>query len=131
MYCCSRPAAYKEFIITTTGTFNDTLSTLEIWFFDESRMIPGYTSLTQDGRDLSLCTKLHALDLIAYSTLTVRRYQILRILSIYVVLILDQLGKFSIGAWRLILPVQLCFTSLRLVFRASWLKGTCSHISNN
>jgi hypothetical protein len=107
MYCCSRPAAYKEFIITTTGTFNDTLSTLEIWFFDESRMIPGYTSLTQDGRDLSLCTKLHALDLIAYSTLTVRRYQILRILSIYVVLILDQLGKFSIGAWRLILPVQL------------------------
>jgi hypothetical protein len=37
-----------------TGTFNDALSTLEIWFFDESRMIPGYTSLTYDGKDLSL-----------------------------------------------------------------------------
>jgi hypothetical protein len=48
--------------------FNNTLSTLEIWFFDESRMIPGYTSLIHDGKDLSLCTRLQALDLISYNT---------------------------------------------------------------
>jgi hypothetical protein len=77
--------------------FNDALSTLEIWFFDESRMIPGYTSINLDGKDLSLCTRLQALDLIAYSTLTARRYQILGILSIYVVFILDQLGISCIG----------------------------------
>jgi hypothetical protein len=63
-----------------TGTFNDALSTLEIWFFDESRMTPGYTSLTHDGKVLSLCTRLHALDLIDYSTPMARRYQILGIL---------------------------------------------------
>jgi hypothetical protein len=40
------------------GMFNDALSKLEIWFFDESRMIPGYTSLNHDGKDLSLCTRL-------------------------------------------------------------------------
>jgi hypothetical protein len=78
--------------------FNDTLSMLEIWFFDKSRMIPGYTSLTHNGKDLSWCTRLRALDLIAYSTLTARRYQILGILSIYVVLILDQLGTSFIDA---------------------------------
>jgi hypothetical protein len=83
---------YKEFIVAITGTFNDALLTLVIWFFDESRMIPGYTSLTHNGRDLLLCTRLQALDLIDYSTLTARRYQILGILSIYVVFILDQLG---------------------------------------
>jgi hypothetical protein len=84
---------------------------LEIWFFDESRMIPGNTSLIHDGKDLSLCTRLHALDLIAYSTRMAKRYQILGILSIYVVFILGQLGIYSIGAWRLILSVQLRFTS--------------------
>jgi hypothetical protein len=52
------PATYKKFIVTMTGTFNDTLSTLEIWFFDESRMISGYTSLAHDGKDLSLCIRL-------------------------------------------------------------------------
>jgi hypothetical protein len=130
MYCSSRPATYKEFVVTTTGTFNNALSTLEIWFFDESRMIPGYTSLTHDGKDLLLCTRLQALDLIAYSTQMARRYQILRILSIYVVFILDQLGTSSIGAWRLILPVQLCFTSSRLVLRATLPKGPRSHISS-
>jgi hypothetical protein len=55
-YCSSWPATYKEFVITTTGTFNDALLTLEIWFFDEFRMIPDYTSSTHDGKDLSLCT---------------------------------------------------------------------------
>jgi hypothetical protein len=89
MYCCSRPDTYKDFIITTTEMFNDALSTLKIWFFNESRMILSYKSLTHDGKDLSLCTRLHALDLIAYNTLTARRYQILGILSIYVVFILD------------------------------------------
>jgi hypothetical protein len=65
---------------------------LEIWSFDESRMIPDYTSLINDGKDLLLCTRLQALDLIAYSTLMAKRYEILGILSIYVVFILDQLG---------------------------------------
>jgi hypothetical protein len=71
------------------------------------------------------------MDLIAYNTLIARRYQIHGILSIYVVFILDQLGTSSIGAWRLILPVQLCSTSLRLVLRASLLKGPRSHTSSN
>jgi hypothetical protein len=92
MYCSSRLATYKEFVVTTIGTFNDALSTLELWFFDESRMIPGYTSLTHDGRDLSLCIRLHALNLIDYNTLMARRHQILKILSINVVFNLDQLG---------------------------------------
>jgi hypothetical protein len=92
MYCSSRLATYKEFVVTTIGTFNDALSMLEIWFFDESRMTPGYTSLTRDGKGLSLCTRLQALDLIAYSTLMVRRFLILRISSIYTVFNLDQLG---------------------------------------
>jgi hypothetical protein len=113
-----------------TGTFNDDLSMLEIWFFDESRMIPGYTSLTDGGKDLSLCTRLQTLDLIAYSTWMARRYQILGILNIYIIFILDQLGTSSIGAWRLILPVQVHFTSLQLVLHASWLKGPCSHTSS-
>jgi hypothetical protein len=88
----SRPTTYKEFIVTTTGTFNDAVSTLEIWFFDEFRMIVGYTSLTRDGKGLSLCTRLQALDLITYSTLMAMRFLILGISSIYAVFILDQLG---------------------------------------
>jgi hypothetical protein len=44
MHCSSRPATYKEFVVTMTGTFNDALSVLAIWFFGESRMILGYTS---------------------------------------------------------------------------------------
>jgi hypothetical protein len=60
-----------------------------------------------------------------------RRYQILGILSIYVVFILDQLGTSFIEAWRWILPVQLHFTSSRLVLRASLLKGPRSLISSN
>jgi outer membrane lipoprotein-sorting protein len=65
MYCSGQPTTYKEFVITTTGTFNNALSTLEIWFFDGSKMILGYTILTHDGKDLSLCIRLQALDLIA------------------------------------------------------------------
>jgi hypothetical protein len=130
MYCSSRPVTYKSFIVTTTGTFNDALSTLEIWFFDESRMILGYTSLTRNGKDLSLCTRLHALDLIAYSILMARRYQILGILIIYVIFTLDQLGTSSFDVWRLILLVQLRFTSSRLVLRISLLKGPCSHTTS-
>jgi hypothetical protein len=131
MFCSSRPATYKELIVTTIGTFNDALSMSEIWFFDESRIIPGYTSLTRDGKGLSLCIRLQALDLISYSTLVARRYQILGILSIYIVFALDQLGTSSIGVWRLILPVQLCFTGLLLVLHASLLKGPRSHTSSN
>jgi hypothetical protein len=77
MHYCSRPAIYKEFVITTTGTFNNILSTLEIWFFDVSRMILGYTSLIHGGKDLSLCTRLQDLVLIAYNNWMARRYQIL------------------------------------------------------
>jgi hypothetical protein len=58
VHCCSRPATCKEFIVTMIGTFNDALSMLEIWFFDESRMIPGYTSLIHGGKDFPLCTRL-------------------------------------------------------------------------
>jgi hypothetical protein len=71
--------------------------------------------------------KVTALDLIDYSTRMARRYQIHGILNIYVGFILDQLGTPSIGAWRLILPVQLRLTGLRLVLRASLLKGPRSH----
>jgi hypothetical protein len=63
---------------------------LEIWFFDESRMIPGYTSLTHDGKGLSSCTRLQALGHIAYSTLMSRRFLIPGISSIYAVFILNQ-----------------------------------------
>jgi hypothetical protein len=104
-YCSSRFATYKEFIVTATGTFSNALSMLEIWFFDKSRMTPDYTSLTHDGRDISLCKRLQALHLIAYSTLMAKRYQILGILRIYVVFILDHLGTSFIDAWRRILPV--------------------------
>jgi hypothetical protein len=92
MYCSSWPATYKEFVVTTTGTFNDALSMLGIWFLDDSRMIPGYTSLTHDGKGLSLCTRVQEPDLIAYSTLMARRFLIHGISSIYTVFILDQLG---------------------------------------
>jgi hypothetical protein len=78
------------------GTFNNALSTLEIWFFDESRMILVYTSLTHNGKDLLLCRRLQALDLINYSTRMARRFQILGILNIYAGFILDQLGTSSI-----------------------------------
>jgi hypothetical protein len=80
------------------GIFNDILSTLEIWFFDESRMILVYISLIHDGKDLSLCTRSQALDLIACSTRTARRYLTHEILNTYVGFILDQLGPPSIGA---------------------------------
>jgi hypothetical protein len=49
----SQAATYKEFVVTTRGTFNDALSMLEIWFFNESRMIPGYTSLTHNGKGVT------------------------------------------------------------------------------
>jgi hypothetical protein len=71
---------------------------LEIWFFNESRMIQGFTSLIHDGKDLSLCTRLQALNLINYSTRMARRYQTHGILNTYDNFILDQLGPSSIGA---------------------------------
>jgi hypothetical protein len=98
MHCCSRPVTYKEFVVNTTGTFNGALSMLEIRYFDKSRTIPGCTSSTHDGKDLSLCIRLQALDLIDYSTRMASRYQIHGILNIYIGFILDQLGTPSIGA---------------------------------
>jgi hypothetical protein len=90
MSCSSRPTTYKESVITTTRTFNDSPSMLEIWFFDESRMTPSYTSLTHDAKGLSSCTWLQALGHIAYSTLMARRLLIIGISSIYTVFILNQ-----------------------------------------
>jgi hypothetical protein len=69
--------------------FNDALPMLEIWFFDESRTTPGYTSLTHDGKSLSSCTRLHALGRITYSTLMARRFLVPGISSIYAVFILS------------------------------------------
>jgi hypothetical protein len=71
--------------------------------------------------------KVIGMDLIAYSTRMTRRYQTLGILNIYDIFILDHLGTSSIGVWRLILPVQPYFTSLRLVLCASWLMGLLSY----
>jgi hypothetical protein len=88
--CSSRPATYKESIVTTTRTFNDALSMLEIWFFDQSRMKPGCTSLTCDGRGLSSCTRLQDQGCIAYNTRMARRFQTPGISSIYDVSILSQ-----------------------------------------
>jgi hypothetical protein len=51
--CSNRPATYKKSVVAMTGTSNDALSMLEILFCDESRMKPGCTSLTRDGRSLS------------------------------------------------------------------------------
>jgi hypothetical protein len=76
------------------GTFNDALSMLEIWFFDESRMTPGYTSLTRDGKGLLSCTRLQDLGRIAYGTLMARRFLIPGISSIYVVFILNHQDIF-------------------------------------
>jgi hypothetical protein len=92
--CSSRLATYKESIVTMTGTFNDALSMLEIWFFDESRMTPGYISLTRDWRGLSSCTRLQDLGRIAYSTLMTRRFPIPGISSMYIVFILSQPRHF-------------------------------------
>jgi hypothetical protein len=90
--CCCRPVTYMEFVVTMIGTFNGALSILEIWFFDESRMIQGFTSLPHDGKDLSLCTRSQALDLIDYSTRMARKYKTHEILNTYDGFILDQLG---------------------------------------
>jgi hypothetical protein len=73
-----------------TGMFNDALSMLEIWFFDESMTKLGFTSLTRDGRGLSSCTRLQDQGRIAYNTLIARRFQSLGISSIYDVSILSQ-----------------------------------------
>jgi hypothetical protein len=70
--------------------FNDALSMLEIWFFGKSKMMQGYTSLTRDGKGLSLCTRLKALGRTAYSILMARRFLIPGISSIYAVFTLNQ-----------------------------------------
>jgi hypothetical protein len=90
MFYSNRPATYKASVVTTIGTFNDDLSTLEIWSFAASRTKPGYTSLIRDGRDPSSFTRLQDQGRIAYSTLMARRFQTLRISSIYAIFILSQ-----------------------------------------
>jgi hypothetical protein len=59
-------------------------------FFNESRMTPGYTSLTRDGRGLSSCIRLQNLGRIAYRTPMARRFLIPRISSTCAVFILSQ-----------------------------------------
>jgi hypothetical protein len=83
-------ATYKESVVTMIGTFNDAILLLETWFFDKSRMKPGYTSLTHDGRGSSSCTRLQDQGRITYSTLMVRSFLIRGISSIYAVFILSQ-----------------------------------------
>jgi hypothetical protein len=90
MSCSSRLATYKESVVITTRMFNDALSVLEIWFFEESRMIPDYASLTHDGKGFSSCTRSQALCHITYSTLMARAFLIPGILSIYIIFILNQ-----------------------------------------
>jgi hypothetical protein len=73
MFFSSWPATYKASVVTMTGTFNDDLSTLEIWSFAVSRMKLGCMSLIRDGRDPSSCTRLQDQGRITYSTLMARR----------------------------------------------------------
>jgi hypothetical protein len=89
MSCSSRPATYKESVVTTTETFNNVLSTLDIWSFVASRMKPGCTTLIHDGRDPSSCTRLQDQGHIAYNTLMARRSQTPAILSTYIIFTLS------------------------------------------
>jgi hypothetical protein len=74
--------------------FNDALSMLEIWFFDESRMRLVCTSLIHDERGLSSCTRLLDQGCIAYNTLMARRFQTPQISGIYAIFILSQPRHF-------------------------------------
>jgi hypothetical protein len=105
-FCSSRPATYKASVVTTTGTFNDALSTLEIWSFAVSRTKLGYTILIRNGRDFLLCTRLQDQGHIAYSTLMARRSQTPRILSIYAVFILSQPRHLRMATYNLSWPAQ-------------------------
>jgi hypothetical protein len=130
MSCSNRPATYKAFVITTTGTFNDARSMLEIWFFDDSKMILGYTSLTHDGKGLPLCTR---------SSPGSYRLQYPNGQEVSNSWIIEHLRRFhpwstgtsSICAWRLILPVQLHFTESWQVLCTSLLTRPRSHTSSN
>jgi hypothetical protein len=112
------------------GMFNDTLSILEIWFFDESRMIQGFASLTRDGKELSLCARSQALDLINYSTQVAKRYQTHGILNTYVGFILN--STRAIIYWCL----EVNFTSTTLFYwfttgtTCKFTEGPCSHASS-
>jgi hypothetical protein len=99
IFCSSRPTTYKESVVTMIGTFNDAFSTLEIWFFDVSRMKPGCTSLIRDGRDPSSCTRLQDQGCTAYTTLMARRSQALGISSIYDIFILSQSRHLHVASY--------------------------------
>jgi hypothetical protein len=106
MFCSSRPATYKASVVTTTGTFNDDLSTLEIRSFTTSRTKLGCTSLIRDGRELSLCTRLQDQGRIAYSTLMAKRSQTPRISSIYAIFMLSQPRHLCMATYNLSRPNQ-------------------------
>jgi hypothetical protein len=85
----TRSPSLLESIITMIGTFNNAISTLEIWFFNVSRMKPGCTSLICDWRGPSSCTRLQDPGHIAYSAIMARRFQTPGVSSIYDVFILS------------------------------------------
>jgi hypothetical protein len=58
MFCFNWPATCKMSVVTTTGTFKQDLSILEIWSFTASIVKPGCTSLIRDGRYPSLGSRL-------------------------------------------------------------------------
>jgi hypothetical protein len=106
MFCSSRPTIYKASVVTMTGTFNDDLSTLEIWSFVASRMKLGCTSLIRDGSDPSSCTRLQDQGHITYSTLMARRSQTPTISSIYDVFILSQPRHFHAASYTELLNLR-------------------------
>jgi hypothetical protein len=131
MFCSSRPATYKVSIVTTTGTFNNDLSTLAIWSFAASRMRAGCTSLIRDGRDPSSCLRLQDQSRIGYGTLMARRSQTPRISSINAVFTLSQLVSWVVScsaAWllkgyRSHTSSTTPFTSSQLVLHAVYCRG--------
>jgi hypothetical protein len=106
MFCSSWPTTYKVSVVTTTGTFNDDLSTLEIWSFAASRMKLGCTSLIRDGMDPSSCTRLQDQGRIAYSTLMAKRFQTPGILIIYAVFILSEPRHLRMATYDQSWPAQ-------------------------
>jgi hypothetical protein len=90
--------------VTMIGTFNDDLSTLEIWFFAVFRTKLRCRSLTYDGRDPSSCIGLQDKSRMAYSTPMARRSQAPRISSIYDVFIHCQLRHLQMATYDLSWP---------------------------
>jgi hypothetical protein len=61
--CSSRPATYKQSVVTTTGTFNDTLSTFEICFFRRIQDETGLHKINSRWEGLFIVHKVTGLGL--------------------------------------------------------------------